>query len=113
MIVWDSLVSKSTIHGVAPLKLDAFPVLVFLCILLLSVCCLWFSSLCLPSGATLKWEYSEMQNLFSDYSDAKARSQKFALRVFQPEKDDICKEPLLILQLRPNLWVSGSVRFSF
>ena len=45
-------------------KLDAFLVLVFLCVF-----CLRFSSLCLPSGATLKCqkcEYSEMQNLFSD-----------------------------------------------
>ena len=105
---------QSTIHGVARLKLDAFPVLVFLCILLLSVC-LWFSSLCLPSGATLKCqpanaaekcEYSEMQNLFSDYSDAKARSQKLAPRVSQPEKYDICKEPSLILQI-VGQWVSS------
>ena len=63
----------------------------------------------LPTGSNFempawaeKWEYSEMQNLFSDYSDAKARSQKLAPRVFQPEKHDICKEPSsLILQL-PN-----------
>ena len=56
-------------------------------------------------------EYSEMQNLLSDYPDAKPRSQNLAPRVFQPEKDEICKEPLILQQLK--LWVSGSVRFSF
>ena len=100
--------------GVAPLKLDAFPVLVFLSVSF----CLCFSTLCLPLGATFKcrrgekWEYSEMQNLFSDYSDAKAPSQKLAPRVFQPEKDDICKEPSVILQL-PNCGSVGQFGLAF